>query len=128
MRAAPTDRAPPRVHFQYWDPVTNLFLHVLRGPPLYVLDKVVVEVGGEGRRKGAGGPSSCGVGEGAGRVGCVAAAVTAAAVVVVAAAAAGGHVVGTGGGAPLAAARSTGAKRKSGHKCLAYCEQRRSRL
>lgn len=89
---------------------TDLFLHVLRRPPLHVLDKVVVEVGGECRREGAGGPSCRGVGEGTGRVGCVAAAVAAA--VIVAAAAAGGHVVGTGGGAPLAAAKSTGAKRE----------------
>lgn len=89
---------------------THLFLHVLCGPALYVLDEVVVKVCGEGRRERAGGPSCRGVGEGAGRVGCVAAAVAAA--VIVAAAAAGGHVVRTGGGAPLAAARSTGTKRK----------------
>lgn len=79
-----------------------------------MLDEVVVKVGGERRREGAGGPSCSDVGEGAGRVGCVAAAVVAAAVVaaVIIVAAAGGHVVGTRGGAPLAAARSKVAKRK----------------
>lgn len=59
-----------------------------------MLDKVLVEVGSEGRGEGAGGSGCCGIGGSGGRVGRVAAA----------AAAARGDVVGTWGGTPLTAA------------------------
>lgn len=58
-----------------------------------MFDKVLVEVGSEGRGEGAGGSGCCGIGGSGGRVGGVAAA-----------AAAGWDVVGTWGGTPLTAA------------------------
>lgn len=70
---------------------------MLGRPALYMFDKILVEVGGEGGGEGAGGPGCRGGGGSGGRVGGVAAA--------------GGDVVGTRGGTPLTAAINTGRKR-----------------
>lgn len=74
---------------------TNLFLCMFSRPTLYMFDKILIEVGGEGGGERAGGPSCWGSGGSGGRVGGVVAA------------AAGGDMVGTWGGTPLTAAVNT---------------------
>lgn len=78
---------------EQWNlPDTNLFLCVLRGPTLNMLDKILIEVGGKAGGEGAG-LTSCWGGGGSGGRGWGAAA-----------AAARGDMVGTRGGTPLTAA------------------------
>ena len=62
-------------------------------PTMYMFDKILIEVSGEGGGEGAGGPGGWGSGGSWGRVGSVAAA--------------GGDMVGTWRGTPLTSAMNT---------------------